>query len=92
MLWNAISSVLRGKNLSKMFNKSIVIFKLISICVTRYNFQLSVLCLVSFYEYHKNSFENFRTDVKIRIFPIPIFIGIGDFQAKSEESRRDQDV
>ena len=50
----------------------------------RYHFQLSILCLVSFYaEYHKNSFENFRTDVKIRIFPIPIFIGIRDFQAKS---------
>ena len=77
MLWNAISSVLRGKNLSKMFNKSIVIFKLISICVTRYHFQLSVLCLVSFYEYHKNSFENFRTDVKIGIFPIPIELWSG---------------
>ena len=34
ILWNAIPSVLRGKNLPKMFTKSIVISMLISICVT----------------------------------------------------------
>ena len=34
MLWNAISSFLRGQILTKMFSKSIVIFMLIFICVT----------------------------------------------------------
>ena len=36
-----------------------------------YHFQLSVLCVVSLYEYHKNSFKNFRTTVEIWKFPIP---------------------
>ena len=36
-----------------------------------YHFQLSILCVVSLYEYHKNSFENFRTTVEIWNFPIP---------------------
>ena len=39
----------------------------------------------------KNSFENLRTDVKIVIdfsYPDRILIGIRDFQAKSEQSRR----
>ena len=90
VLWNAISSVLRGQILSKMFSKSIVLFMLIFIGVTsrrssRYilyklcgfwncsgnHFQLSILCVVSLYEYHKNSFENFRTTVEIWNFPIP---------------------
>ena len=44
---------------------------------SRYHSQLSILCSVSFYEYHKNSFENFRTDVKIGIFPIPIELWSG---------------
>ena len=34
VLWNAISSVLRGQILSKMFSKSIVLFMLIFIGVT----------------------------------------------------------
>ena len=90
MLWNAISSVLRGQILSKMFSKSIVLFMLIFIGVTSrrssqfyfiqvvrfwncsgYHFQLSILCVVSLYDYHKNSFENFRTTVEIWNFPIP---------------------
>ena len=33
---------------------------------------LDILCLVSLNEYHKNSFENFRTDFNIGISPIPL--------------------
>ena len=35
-----------------------------------------------FYKYHKNSFENNRTDVKIGIFPVPIayWSGFGIFK------------
>ena len=35
------------------------------------HFQLSILCVVSLYEYQKNAFENFRTTVEIWNFPIP---------------------
>ena len=46
-----------------------------------YHFQLSILCVVSLYEYHKNSFENFRT-VEIWNFPIPnsYWSGFGIFE------------
>ena len=33
---------------------------------------VDMLCLVSLNEYHKNSFENFRTDFNIGISPIPL--------------------
>ena len=59
-----------------------------------YHFQLSILCVVSLYEYHKNSFENFRTTVCRNLkfsYPERILIGIRDFRAKSEGPRRDQD-
>ena len=85
VFWNAISSLLRGQILSKMFSKSIVLFMLIFIAWLRvevvnfilyklcgfwncsgYHFQLSILCVVPLlYEYHKNSFENFKTTVEI---------------------------
>ena len=112
MLWNAISSFLRGQILTKMFSKSILMFMLIFICGTScrstrvyfiflavfwkfsgYQFQLSIGS-VMFGVIHgiiKNSFENLRTDVKIVIdfsYPDRILIGIRDFQAKSDESRR----
>ena len=108
VLWNAISSVLRGQILSKMFSKSIVLFMLIFIGVTSrkssqfyfvqvvrfwncsgYHFQLSILCVVSLYEYQKNSFENFRTTVEIWNFPIPnaYWSGFGIFQ----QNRKDPD-
>ena len=53
-----------------------------------YHFQLSILCLVSLYEYHKNSFENFRA-VEIWNFPIPnaYWSEFGIF----EENRKDHD-
>ena len=53
------------------------------------HFQLSILCVVSLYEYHKNSFENFRTTVEIRNFPIPnaYWSGFGIF----EQNRKDPD-
>ena len=108
VLLNAISIVLRGQILSKMFSKSIVLFMLIFIGVTSrrssryilyklcgfwncsgYHFQLSILCVVSLYEYHKNSFENFRTTVEIWNFPIPnaYWSGFGIF----EQNRKDPD-
>ena len=54
-----------------------------------YHFQLSILCVVSLYEYHKNSFENFRTTVEIWNFPIPnaYWSGFGIF----EQNRKDPD-
>ena len=108
VLWNAISSVLRGQILSKMFSKSIVLFMLIFVGVTSrrssqfylykscgfwncsgYHFQLSILCVVSLYEYHINLFENFRKTVEIRNFPIPntYWSGFGIF----EQNRKDPD-
>ena len=53
-----------------------------------YHFQLSILCLVSLFEYHKNSFENFRA-VEIWNFPIPnaYWSEFGIF----EENRKDHD-
>ena len=59
-----------------------------------YHFQLSILCVVSLYEYHKNSFENFRTTVCRNLkfsYPERILIGIRVFREKSEGPQRDQD-
>ena len=59
-----------------------------------YHFQLSILCVVSLYEYHKNSFENFRTTVCQNLkfsYPKRILIGSRDSRAKLEGPRRDQD-
>ena len=49
----------------------------------------TILCVVSLYEYHKNSFENFRTTVEIWNFPIPnaYWSGFGIF----EQNRKDPD-
>ena len=54
-----------------------------------YHFQLSILCVVSLYEYHKNSFENFRTTVEIWNFLIPkaYWSGFGIL----EQTRKDPD-
>ena len=54
-----------------------------------YHFQLSILYVVSLYEYHKNSFENFRTTVEIWNFPIPnaYWSGFRIF----EQNRKDPD-
>ena len=54
-----------------------------------YHFQLGILCVVSLYEYHKNSFENFRTTVEIWNFPIPnaYWLEFGIF----EQNRKDPD-
>ena len=51
-----------------------------------YHFHLSILFVVSLYEYHKNSFENFRTTVETWNFPLPnaYWSRIRDFRAKSE--------
>ena len=47
-----------------------------------YHFQLSILCVVSLYEYHINLFENFRKTVETRNFPIPntYWSGFGIFK------------
>ena len=102
VLWNAISSVLRGQILSKMFSKSIVLLMLIFIGVTLrrssqfyfiqvvrflncsgYHFQLSILCVVSLYEYHTSM------SVEIWNFLIPnaYWSGFGIF----EQNRKDPD-
>ena len=54
-----------------------------------YHFQLSILCVVSLYEYHKNLFESFRTTVEIWNFPIPnaYWSGFWNF----EQNRKDPD-
>ena len=40
------------------------------------------------YKYHKNIFENIKTEVKIRIFTplITSWLGFGDFQQNQENS------
>ena len=40
------------------------------------------------YKYHKNSFENIKTDIKIRIFPIAIadWLGFGVYKQNRENS------
>ena len=40
------------------------------------------------YKYRKNSFENIRTDVKIRIFPIAVtdWLGFGVYKQNQENS------
>ena len=39
-------------------------------------------------KYHKNSFENIKTDIKIRIFPITIadWLGFGVYKQNRENS------
>ena len=108
VLWNAISSVLRGQILSKMFSKSIVLLCLFLLAWIRveevnyilyklcgfwncsgYHFQLSILCVVSLYEFIWK-FQNNCRNLKFS-YPERILIGIRDFRAKSEGPRRDQD-
>ena len=54
-----------------------------------YHFQLSILCVVSWYEYHKNSFENFRTTFFLLSKSIPnaYWSGFGIFG----QNRKDPD-
>ena len=97
VLWNAISSVLRGQILSKcsLNQLSFLCLFLYKLCgfwnCSGYHFQLSILCVVSLYEYHKNLFENFRTTVCRNLkfsYPERILIGIRVFREKSEGPRR----
>ena len=108
VLWNAISSVLRGQILSKRFLNQLSFLCLFLLAWLRaevvnfilyklwgfwncfgYHFHRSILCVVSLYEYRKNSVENFRTTVEIWNFPIPnaYWSGFGIF----EQNRKDPD-
>ena len=103
VLWNAISSVLRGQILSKMFSKSIVLFMLIFIGVTsRRSSQFYFIQVVRFLKLLWISLsakytlcgviviENFRTTVEISNFPIPNAYWSG-FGTIFEQIRKDPD-
>ena len=75
MLWDAISSILKGHLPSRTFTKKIN--RLSFLCLFLFAWLLAqvlnfILYFVFLYKYHKNSLENIRNDVKIGIFPIPI--------------------
>ena len=103
VLWNAISSVLRGQILSKMFSKPIVLFMLIFIGVTsRRSSQFYFIQVVRFLKLLWISLsakytlcgviENFRTTVEIGNFnfliPNAYWSGFGTV---FEQNRKDPD-
>lgn len=104
VLCNTIFS-LREKFLSKMFDKTIVIFMIIYLRVFEYKscrireayislFFLDISCRYTLFlgKYHKNSYEISEQMSKSGFFPMAdrILVGMG-FQEKSGKSRRDRE-
>ena len=94
-LWNAISSVLRGRWIFDLSFLCLFLFAWLReqvldfiFCFVQflefsaYQFQLGILCYVFLFTYHNNSFGKIKTDVKIEIFLIPIayWSGFGFFK------------
>ena len=67
------------------------IFRSVSVSVSGYPFQKSILYYVFVYNYYKNSFgKQNRCQNRDFSYPDRILVGIRDFQAKSGRSRHSQ--